>query len=67
MVALHLLLSSLIALHLIFPLSLIIADGQLVVQAVPHPNGLSALSVTLMDGSISSVKLRNRGEIKVAE
>jgi len=41
-------------------------DGRLVVQAVPHPRGQSALAVTLVDGSVSQVKLR-KGEIKVAE
>ncbi len=51
------------------PLGLICSshlDGRLVVQAVPHPRGQSALGVTLVDGSVSQVKLR-KGEIKVAE
>ena len=41
-------------------------DGRLVLHALPHPNSPSALTVALIDGSISAVKLR-KGEIKVSE
>ena len=41
-------------------------DGRLVVRAVPHPNGQSALTVSLVDGSISSIKMK-KGEITAAQ
>lgn len=38
----------------------------MVVRAVPHPNGQSALTVALVDGTISAIKMK-KGELKVAE
>lgn len=51
------------------PLGLICSshlDGRMVTHAVPHPNGHAALTVTLLEGTISAVKLR-QGDARVAE
>ena len=42
------------------------ADGRMVTHAVSHPNSHAALTVTLLEGTISAVKLR-QGEIRIAE